>query len=87
MGRRPARDVNQGPHVPGHRQGPRAPSDAGSSSSLVIGRQEDDKCDCVIAQNAAHLLRCSLIAGGMGRSAEETWNDTDIDGEWYRLGQ
>lgn len=30
----------------------------------TIGRREDDKCDCRVTQNAAQLLRCSLVGDG-----------------------
>jgi len=41
----------------------------------VIGKAEDDKCECGIAQNAAHLL-----GDGMGRSLGEARQDP----EWCR---
>jgi len=30
----------------------------------VIGRAEDDKCECGVAQSAAHLLECPLVGDG-----------------------
>lgn len=46
----------------------------------VIGPAEDDKCECGVAQNAAHLLRCSLVGDGKGRTVEEAMEDR----EWCR---
>lgn len=46
----------------------------------VIGRRDDDRCDCGSIQNAAHLLSCPLIADGMGRTVEECWEDQ----QWCR---
>lgn len=39
----------------------------------VIGRREDDRCECGVAQNVAHLLKCSLVGDGKGRTAKEVW--------------
>ena len=34
-------------------------------------------CDFGSVQNAAHPLRCMLIADGRGRTADEIWNDAE----------
>ena len=44
----------------------------------VIGRAEDDKCECGVADNAVHLFRCPLVGDWKGRVVEEaSW-----DPEW-----
>ena len=42
-----------------------------------IGRADDEACACGVTQNAAHLLHCRLIGDGLGRTAEDIWNDPD----------
>ena len=46
----------------------------------VIGRREDNLCDCGRIQNAVHLLCCPLIGDGKGRTLEECMEDS----EWCR---
>lgn len=41
----------------------------------VIGRRDDDKCDCGSTQNAAHLLQSPRIGDGKGRTMEECYGD------------
>ena len=43
----------------------------------VIGRREDDLCDCGEVQNGIHLLHCPLIGDGKGRSLEECMKDSE----------
>ena len=42
-----------------------------------IGRAEDNKCGCGIPQNAAHLLKCTEVGDGKGRSREEMLQDEE----------
>ena len=37
----------------------------------VIGRSQDDKCQCGEVQNAVHVRRCVLVGDGKGRTMEE----------------
>ena len=46
----------------------------------LIGRNEDDRCECGEVQNAAHLLKCQLVGDGKGRQREECYKDS----EWCR---
>lgn len=39
-------------------------------------RRADDKCECQVAQYAAHLMQCPLVGDWRGRRAEETWSST-----------
>ena len=41
----------------------------------VIGRKDDDRCECGEVQNAAHLLCCPLIGDGKGRSLVASFRD------------
>ena len=43
----------------------------------MIGRREDDLCDCGEVQNAVHLLRCPLIGDGRGRSRDDCYKDEE----------
>jgi len=51
----------------------------------VIGRAEDDKYECGIAQNTAHLLRRPLVRDGKGRSLEEARQDPELCREVARF--
>ena len=42
----------------------------------VIGRSQEQECQCGEIQNAVHLRRCHLIGDGKGRSIEEAMNDS-----------
>lgn len=37
----------------------------------VIGRSQEQECQCGEIQNAVHLRRCHLIGDGKGRTIEE----------------
>lgn len=41
----------------------------------IIGRGEEDRCECREIQNAVHLRRCGLVGDGKGRSMEECIKD------------
>ena len=43
----------------------------------VIGKAEEDKCDCGKIQNAVHLGGCPLVGDGRGMSVEEIWGGLD----------
>ena len=43
----------------------------------VIGRSEDDRCECGESQNAVHLRRCLLIGDGKGWSMAECQKDAE----------
>ena len=43
----------------------------------IIGRSEDDRCECGEIQNAAHLRRCNMVGDGKGRSIEECERDME----------
>ena len=47
----------------------------------VIGRAEEQTCQCGEIQNAVHLRRCRLVADGAGRSMEQCWKDREWCGE------
>ena len=47
----------------------------------IIGRAEEQTCQCGEVQNAVHLRRCQLVADGAGRSVEQCWNDREWCGE------
>ena len=38
------------------------------------------RCECGVAQNAAHLLECPKVGNGRGRVFEQIWRDP----EWCR---
>lgn len=37
----------------------------------IIGRRDDDLCECGEVQNAVHLRRFQMVGDGKGRSMEE----------------
>ena len=41
----------------------------------VIGRSQDDRCECGEVQNAVHLRRCQLIGDGKGRTMGQCQQD------------
>lgn len=43
----------------------------------MIGRREDDRCDCREVQNPVHLLRCPLVGDEKGRTIEECYGDEE----------
>ena len=43
----------------------------------VIGRAEEQTCQCGEIQNAVHLRACRLIGDGAGRSIEQCWKDSE----------
>lgn len=40
-----------------------------------IGRSDDALCPCGQVQNAAHMLKCTEVGDGKGRSLEEAYMD------------
>ena len=42
----------------------------------VIGRSQEQECQCGEVQNAVHLRRCQLIGDGKGGTVEECMNDS-----------
>ena len=43
----------------------------------MIGRRDDDRCECGEAQDAAHLMGCLLVGDGKGRTREECVKDRE----------
>lgn len=43
----------------------------------IIKRADHQLCQCGQIQNAVHLMRCQLVADGVGRSLEQVWEDRE----------
>ena len=43
----------------------------------IIGRADEQTCQCGEVQNAVHLRRCRMVADGAGRSIEQCWSDRE----------
>lgn len=42
-----------------------------------IGRSADNKCKCGEPQNVVHILKCTLVGDGKGRSKEQAEKDEE----------